>query len=308
MRKHIISELVKLAGEDERVCLMVGDLGFNVVEEFAGSYPERFINCGIAEDNMMAAAAGMALEGDVVFVYSIGNFPTLRCLEQIRNDVCYHRANVNIISVGGGFSYGSLGMTHHTTEELAILRALPEMKVYAPADHYEAAAVLRRIAADPGPSYMRLARGADKELHKAPVEDIDRLVPIGEQPENSEVTLISAGIVWEEALAAAERLREEGLTVKIFTCPSIKPFDSEGLKRLSESSGLICTIEEHNIIGGLGGAAAEVLAELGTHAPLLRFGLKDVYSGEVGSTEHLRRFYGIDGESVAGEILKRSRG
>ena len=306
MRNHVINELIDLAELDDRINLLVGDLGFNVVEKFANKYPDRFINCGIAEDNMMAVAAGMALEGDVVFVYSIGNFPTLRCLEQIRNAVCYHKANVNIISVGGGFSYGSLGMTHHTTEELAILRALPEMRVYAPADSYEALAVLHKISKDQYPSYMRLARGSDKVIHSGEIENIDKLIPFRDYNEGRyQVSIISAGTILDEAVAAEEALNEKNIKTRVFSCPSIKPLDKDGIKILAGKSDYICTVEEHNIYGGLGGAVAEVLSELKEHAPLIRFGLNDEYSSAVGSREYLRKFYGMDSETIVDRIIKR---
>ena len=138
--------------------LLVGDLGFGVVEPFRQKFPKRFLNVGVAEQNLTGLAAGIALTGGIVFTYSIANFPVLRCLEHIRNDVCYHRANVKIVSIGGGYSYGALGMTHHATEDIAILRALPEMTVVAPGDPYEAGEATRAVAAHQGPCYLRLGR------------------------------------------------------------------------------------------------------------------------------------------------------
>ena len=138
MRNTAIQEIERLAEQDMRICLMTGDLGYGVLESFAKKFPERYFNMGISEQSMTAAAAGMALCGSIVFTYSIGNFNTLRCIEQIRNDICYHNANVKIISVGSGFSYGQLGMSHHATEDVAMLRALPNMRVFVPADPEEA--------------------------------------------------------------------------------------------------------------------------------------------------------------------------
>src|SRR5713226_3860325 len=156
MRNAFILALTDLAAQDPRITLVVGDLGFGVVVDFSKRFPKQFINAGVAEQNMTSLAAGLALSGKIVFTYSIGNFPTLRCLEQIRNDVCYHNANVKIVSVGGGFSYGSLGMSHHATEDLAIMRALPGMVVVAPGDPMEAACATRAVAAYDGPCYLRL--------------------------------------------------------------------------------------------------------------------------------------------------------
>lgn len=305
MRTHVISRLIEKARQDDRIVLLVGDLGYNVVEEFQKEFPQRFINCGIAEQNMMSVAAGMALEGDKVFVYSIGNFPTLRCLEQIRNDVCYHNADVNIISVGGGFSYGSLGMSHHTTEELAILRSLPEMKVYAPADYYEANAVLDDVCKNNGPSYMRLARGRDSVFYSNPIFSIDTIIPYREyNDENYEVTIISTGTILEEAINAERLLEEKGVSTRVFSCPSIKPLDTNGILRLFETSKIVVSLEEHNYIGGLGSAIAETISSNRAHAPLLRIGLNDIYSSQVGSTEYLRKYYLLDGENVCNRIIK----
>src|SRR5438876_9433678 len=167
MRAAFIRTLSELAEHDLRIKLIVGELGFGVVESFAERFPKQFLNAGVAEQNMTGIAAGMALSGKVVFTYSIANFPTLRCLEQVRNDVCYHNANVKIVAVGGGFAYGSLGATHHATEDLAIMRALPEMTVVAPGDPVEAEAATDAIAAHAGPCYLRLGRAGESRVHRA---------------------------------------------------------------------------------------------------------------------------------------------
>ncbi len=307
MRTHVINRLVEKARENNKIVLLVGDLGFHVVEDFQCEFPDRFINCGIAEQNMMAVASGMAKEGDIVFVYSIGNFPTLRCLEQIRNDVCYHHVNVNIISVGGGFSYGTLGMSHHTTEELAILRALPGIKVYAPADFHEAVSVLDDVIGDPSPTYMRLARGSDQEFYDESFNgNIQKLIPYDVKwDEQVDVSIVSSGPILEEAINVQNVLNSYGIRTNLFSSPAVKPLDEEGLIRIGKKSRLIISIEEHNVLGGLGGAVAEVLAGQNQHAPLLRFGLPDVYSGEVGSREYLRKYYGIDAESIVKKTVER---
>lgn len=310
MRTHVINRLIEKAREDDRIVLLVGDLGFHVVEGFQNEFPNRFVNCGISEQNMMAVAAGMAKEGDKVFVYSIGNFPTLRCLEQIRNDVCYHDADVNIIAVGGGFSYGSLGMTHHTTEELAILRALPNMNVYAPADHFEATAVLDRMVKDSSPSYIRLARGADSTFYNKPFHgDIHKIILFEENECERfyDITIISSGPILEEAIKTKQPLEQKGFKVRLYSCPSIKPLDIESIEEIARTSQFIVSVEEHNIIGGLGGAIAEVLSGMEKHACLIRFGLKDTYSSEVGCREYLRSYYGIDAEHIVNVLLERMK-
>lgn len=310
MRKHIINGILKKAELDDRIVLMVGDLGYNVVEEFRDRFPNRFFNCGIAESNMMSVATGMALEGDVVFVYSIGNFPTLRCLEQIRNCACYHNADVKIISVGGGFSYGTLGMTHHATEEIGILRTLPNIRIYAPADPYEADAVLEDMLINTGPCYVRLARGKDRSLHDDIIRfPINQLIPFREYSKDSyEVTILVTGPILEEAIKAESKLNEAGVYTRLFSVPTVKPIDELTIIRIASSSKYLVTMEEHSIFCGLGGAVSEILAETDHHSRLIRFGLKDVFSTEVGSRDYLRAYYEIDHMSVYKCIMKMVMG
>src|SRR5712691_8203679 len=165
MRPAFFRALPELAAADERVNLVVGDLGFGVVEPFVERFPARFFNAGVAEQNMTGIAAGLALSGKTVFTYSIANFPTLRCLEQIRNDVCYHRADVKVVSVGCGLAYGNLGVTHHASEDVAIMRALPNMTVVAPGDPIEARLGTRAVVALDGPAYLRLGRAGEPVVH-----------------------------------------------------------------------------------------------------------------------------------------------
>ena len=166
MRDTFVRTLIEEAMQDPRIVLVTGDLGFGVLKPFWELLPNQFINAGIAEQNMTSVAAGMALEGKIVFTYSIGNFPTLRCLEQIRNDCAYHDANVKIVCVGGGFVYGSLGMSHHATEDIAVMRAIPGMTVICPGDLVEAAEATRAIVKHPGTCYLRLGRGGEKRIHE----------------------------------------------------------------------------------------------------------------------------------------------
>src|SRR5580704_16656925 len=180
MRGAFFDALLTLAERDHRINLIVGDLGFGVVETFAQRFPDRFLNAGIAEQNMTGIAAGMALSGRIVFTYSIANFPILRCLEQVRNDVCYHNANVKIVAVGGGLAYGSLGSTHHATEDLAIMRALPRMVVVAPGDTMEAEAATEAIALHPGPCYLRLGRAGEASVHQEKIRiQLGKAIQVG---------------------------------------------------------------------------------------------------------------------------------
>lgn len=302
MRDSFIAELIAIAKENKNTELITGDLGFGVLKPFWEALPNQFLNAGIAEQGMTSAAAGMALEGKTVFTYSIGNFPTLRCLEQIRNDCAYHDANVKIVCVGGGFTYGSLGMSHHATEDIAVMRALPGVTVLCPGDAFEARAAARIAASTKGTFYIRLGRGGEKPIHKGDVN-----IKLGKAlkvKDGSRVAIFSTGAIYEEVSTGVELLNKEGIFPAVYTFPTVKPIDKETIKACAKEFELIVTVEEHNLSGGFGSAVAEVLCESERSARLLRIGINDTYSKEVGSQEHLRKFYGIDGESIKERILK----
>src|SRR5439155_22893402 len=207
MRNAFFGTMLALAEHDERVMLVVGDLGFGVVEPFASRFPARFVNVGVAEQNMTGIAAGLALSGKIVFTYSIANFASLRCLEQIRNDVCYHNANVKVVAVGGGLAYGALGSTHHATEDLAIMRTLPRMVVVAPGDPVEAELLTRAIAREAGPCYMRLGRAGERVVHPrhTPLQ-VGKAIVVRD---GSDLTLISTGALLWTAVQVAEQLARD---------------------------------------------------------------------------------------------------
>ena len=303
MRDTFVKTLVELAKENKNIELITGDLGFGVLKPYWETVPNQFTNAGIAEQNMTSIAAGMALTGKTVFTYSIGNFPTLRCLEQIRNDCAYHNANVKIVCVGGGFVYGSLGMSHHATEDIAILRALPDVVVLAPADLTEAEAATKAIAEYKGTCYLRLGRGGEKRIH----EKIDNF-QIGKAikvQDGTRVAIFSTGAIFEEISEALEILNEQGIEPAIYTFPTIKPLDKDVIKECAENFDVIVTCEEHNMVGGFGSAVAEVLAELDNKsARLLRIGLNDEYSIKVGNQRYLREQYEMDGKSIAKKIIE----
>ncbi|MGC1105559.1 MAG: transketolase C-terminal domain-containing protein, partial [Candidatus Acidiferrales bacterium] len=259
MRSAFIRTLVDLAEQDDRIVLVVGDLGFGVVEPFAKRFPDRFINAGVAEQNMTGIAAGMSLSGKVVFTYSIGNFPTLRCFEQIRNDVCYHGANVKIVSVGAGLAYGALGVSHHAAEDVAIMRALPGMTVVAPADPVETQRATRAVAALAGPAYLRLGRAGEPAVHEGTV--VFQLGKAIQVTEGDDITLIAAGAMLHTTVQAARMLASNGIHARVLSMHTIKPLDEDAILAAARETAAIITIEEHGIIGGLGSAVAEVLAE-----------------------------------------------
>ena len=265
--------------------------------------PDQFTNAGIAEQNMTTVAAGMALEGKTVFTYSIGNFPTLRCLEQIRNDCAYHNANVKIVCVGGGFVYGSLGMSHQATEDLAILRALPDVVVMAPADLVEAEECTRALAKYPGTAYLRLGRGGEKRIHdKIENFQIGKAIKVHD---GEKIAIFSTGAIFEEVTAAYEELKEKGYSPAVYTFPTVKPIDKETIDEVAREFDMIATCEEHNIVGGFGSAVAEIMAEMkDKKAVLMRIGLNDEYSIRVGNQKYLRTQYGIDSKSIVKKILR----
>lgn len=298
MRNHLIGELSKIADEDPRVVVLTADLGYSVLDEFSRLHPGRCVNMGICEQNMAAVAAGLAIEGHVVYAYSIGNFPTLRCLEQIRNCICYHEANVKIVAVGGGFVYGQLGMSHHATEDLAVMRALPGMRVFCPADSDDAVEILRHVHATPGPCYIRLARGGEKLLHPECAEcDATRLL---ELRRGDRVAVVATGTILSEALMAADALFAKGDRVGVYDCMCLKPFDEAGALEIARSYDSVITVEEHNVVGGLGSAFADFLAGQRTvrTAQLLKLGLRDTYTSVVGSQDYLRRHYHLSAADI----------
>ena len=303
MRTAFIDALFDLAAEDVRVHLVVGDLGFSVVDKFAQAYPDRFLNAGVAEQNMTGLAAGIALNGGVVFTYSIANFSTLRCLEQIRNDVCYHRANVKVVSVGGGLAYGNLGVTHHATEDLAIMRSLPGMVVEAPGDPVEARLATRALIARDGPAYLRLGKAGE-----ALVQESDPEYKIGKAitlREGGDVAILSTGGMLRTAVDVADRLASQGIGARVLSMHSVSPLDIKAVEAAAADTRSIVTLEEHGVVGGLGGAVAEVLAELPPgHAPLKRIGLAPEFISVVGDQEYLRKVHGLDEESVLKTIQK----
>lgn len=307
MRDTFVRTLIELAKADKNIELITGDLGFGVLKPFWETLPNQFTNAGIAEQNMTTVAAGMAMEGKTVFTYSIGNFPTLRCLEQIRNDCAYHNANVKIVCIGGGFVYGSLGMSHQATEDLAILRALPDVVVMAPGDLVEAEECTKALVEYQGTAYLRLGRGGEKRIH-------DRIegFKIGKAlkvKDGERIAIFSTGAIFEEVQGAYDLLVEAGYHPAVYTFPTVKPIDKEVVEQCSKEYELIVTCEEHSIVGGFGSAVAEVMAEMRQKkAHLLRIGLNDMYAIRVGNQNYLREQYGMSREKIAARIEEEING
>ncbi len=298
MRDAFARVLEEEMEQNSRIVLVTGDLGFGVLRSIHRRFPDRLINAGIAEQGMVSMAAGLAATGRTVVVYSIGNFPTLRPLEQIRNDCVYHGADVKIVCVGGGFVYGSLGMSHHATEDMAIMRAIPGMICYTPGDPAEAAAVTRDMLRRKGTCYLRLGRGGEPEVHRGPVSGwtFPKAITLRE---GKDIAILSAGGILTQAVDAADRLAAGNISARVVSFPCLKPLDTETVQELLASFRRIVTVEEHTIIGGFGGAICEAAAEAGSGCRIKRVGLEDCFTTVVGDRQYLREIYGMDGAAIA---------
>ena len=306
MRKAFNKELLKIAAERNNIFMILADIGYGEIEPFAESFPDRFINCGVAEQNMTGVACGVAMEGNTAITYSIANFPTLRCLEQIRNDVCYHNADVKIVIIGGGLAYGPLGISHHSTEDLAIMRALPNMVCLAPCDIPEAIAATKAMMAYRGPVYFRCGYKGEKDIHEKPIENFQFGKAIEVLP-GSDVTVFFTGTIGYNAKLAVKEAEASGISCRLVSMPCIKPIDREAIIAAAQETGAILTVEEHQLSGGFGSAVAEVLAESGVPCRFKRLGLPDVNVSKIGSQDYLRDEYGLgvaDIVKAIGELKK----
>ena len=305
MRDQFIKTLSSAVETDPNIILITGDLGFGVLDNFKEQFPNNFINAGVAEQNMTGIAAGMALEGKIVFTYSIANFPTLRCLEQIRNDVCYHNLNVNIVSIGGGFSYGPLGISHHATEDLAIFRSLPDITVVSPSGLWETTEATKALIENAGPGFLRLDKSYGDDNPKLMGNERFELGKSRVIKDGDDCTIFVTGGILEEVQIAAKKLKEINITTKIISMHTIKPLDKNAVIDAYNTTRVIVTLEEHTIYGGLGSAIAEVLVDNQlTGKKVLRIGLEDGFSSIIGSQKYLRKCYNMDSDSIFNRVSK----
>lgn len=303
MRKEFMKRVVLLAEKDPKLFFITGDLGFGVIEDYVKRFPRQFLNVGVAEQNMIGIATGLALEGRTVIAYSIGNFPTLRCLEQIRNDASYHEANVKIVTVGGGFSYGSLGFSHHATEDLSLLRAIPGVTVVAPGDQFEAAEATEALIKTSGTCYLRLDKSSAGWTNH-PGEKFE-LGKARQLREGNDATLIATGGILDVALKSAEELSEIGIQCRVLSMHTLKPLDKEAVRKATQETGGILSIEEHVVEGGLGGAIAEFCLEENQIPDFFyRIGLRNTFSTTVGNQNYLRTKYGMDRKTIVDKVSK----
>lgn len=303
MRDEFIKSLSSIASSDKDIVLLTADLGFGIFDDFESNFPDQYFNVGICEQNMTGVATGLALEGKKVVTYSLANFPILRCLEQIRNDACYHNVNITIVGSGGGFSYGALGMSHHATEDLAIVRALPGMTVVAPCTAWEAGKATYALIDNDGVGYLRLDKTAAKD-HS--VEKPFMLGGSRRHREGNDITLIAIGGILDDANNAALELESFGISARVVGLHTLKPIDKSEIISAALETGGIVTIEEHNKDGGLAGAVSEVCMDYGIVPKIfVRVGLNNMYSSIVGSQNFLKSFYKMDAKSIVDTVLAK---
>jgi transketolase len=298
MRTAFIRELILQARSRPDIFLVVGDLGFSVVEPYAAEFPDRFLNAGVAEQNMTGVAAGLASEGYHVFTYSIANFSTVRCLEQIRNDVCYQRMPVTVVAVGAGLAYGNLGYSHHAVQDIALLRSMAEATILAPADPGETRQCVQWLAAHPCPSYLRLGKAGEAELHavqgltEGPLEVMASAQAV--------CAFVCTGSVLKIALAAAQKLQGLKTEVAVFSCPWLQPVSEQFLQPLRRFRRLV-VLEEHLAAGGLSSLLRD---HLPAGSEVVSMALRPDALSEVGSQDYLRQRAGLTVDAATETVLK----
>lgn len=302
MRNAYCKALYELMSEDDRVYALTADIGYRNFNKIIAGFPDRFINVGVAEANMIGIAAGLTLSGKIAFVFTIAPFVTMRCLEQIRIDLCYNKLPVKIVGAGGGFIYGAQGTTHHVIEEIGILRTLPNMTVICPADPIETEKAVRATMRLDGPAYIRIGRNNEPVITESNYDfQIEKGVIIRD---GKDVSVITYGPVINNILSVAEKLKKENISVRVVNMHTVKPIDVDLIKRCSEETKAILTVEEHNIIGGLGSAVAEILSEVinNKHTKFKRLGLYDKFCTIHASYIDLQEEYGLGVTGIENSI------
>jgi transketolase len=300
MRDTFVRTLLDEAKQDKDIVLITGDLGFGVLEKFESELPSQFINAGVAEQSMLGFAAGMASTGKRVFVYSIGNFPTIRALEQIRNDVCYMNNSVVIVAIGSGYSYGSQGYTHHALEDIAVMRALPNMNVYSPADPLETELITRELVKDRKPSYLRLGRSGERFLNQSSLTL--QKGRFNEIYSGRDGTMLFTGSIGSNVVEARELLLTYGLQVKVMSIPYLSSISKADLELLDVSKPIVA-VEEHVIRGGLVSALLEQISISGLSIPIIPVTAQQNDLSEIGDQNYLRDLNGLSVQHIASHFI-----
>ncbi len=304
MRNHFSAEVTRQAIANEKIVLLSGDIGNRLFDDLKKARPNQFINCGIAEANMMSMAAGMAMCGLRPIVYTITPFVTTRCLEQIRVDVCYHDVPVIIVGVGSGLSYASLGATHHSCEDIAFLRALPNMTIFAPGDPIEVRGAVRAALNCEGPVYIRMGKKNEPVVHnETPI-----MKPGGSflVREGEDVCLLGVGVMLPECLDAATELEKAGISTAVISLYSVKPLDTKVLEAVFLRFSVVVVVEEHSVVGGAGAAVRDWAHLAGADSSkLLCFGTRDEFMHENAHTAYARSFHGLDVPHIVWNVRQR---
>ena len=292
LRTAFIDTLRELARIDDRIFLLTADMGYSVFETFRDEFPDRFLNTGIAEQNTIGVAAGLASRGKIVFVYSIIPFVTMRCFEQVRLDLAYNFMNVKLVGVGAGLTYGSLGSSHHALEDIAIMRSLPDMTVHCPGDPIETRELIKRSYEYEGPVYIRLGKNGEPKIHPDETRiEIGKSITV---LEGNDLALITTSNMLETGKKWVEEWKQDGVNVSLISMPSLKPFDSSTVKNLIDKEIPIITLEEHSVIGGLGSIISQVIATTGKPVKFQQIGINDKFSHVVGGHEFQGKKFMLD--------------
>src|SRR6266536_4358092 len=302
MRKTSLDMVYELARKDQRVFFIGSDLGIGTLKQFKAEMPERYLMEGVSEANIVGMAAGLALEGKIVYINTIATFLTRRCFEQVALDLCLHNANVRLIGSGGGLVYAPLGPTHEAIDDIAIFRALPRMTIVAPAAADEMRRLMPLTLDHSGPIYIRLGKGGDPIVtHNRVPFRIGKAILMRE---GLDALVVSTGVMLKSALDAAAALTMKGIEAAVLHLPTVKPFDTEAVVDAADRVPVIVSIEEHTVFGGLGSAVAEALAEANLETPkrFKRIGLPDVFPDQYGSQASLMARYGLTAERIAVKV------
>ncbi len=292
LRTAFIDTLRELARIDDRIFLLTADMGYSVFETFRDEFPDRFLNTGIAEQNTIGVAAGLASRGKIVFVYSIIPFVTMRCFEQVRLDLAYNFMNVKLVGVGAGLTYGPLGSSHHALEDIAIMRSLPDMTVLCPGDPIETRELIKRSYEYEGPVYIRLGKNGEPKIHPDETRiEIGKSITV---LEGNDLALITTSNMLETGKKWVEEWKQDGVNVSLISMPSLKPFDSSTVKNLIDKEIPIITLEEHSVIGGLGSIISQVIATTGKPVKFQQIGINDKFSHVIGGHEFQRKKFMLD--------------
>lgn len=291
MRDTYLNTLYNLAAKDSNVISMVADNGLIVYDDFRRDFPERYFNFGISEGNMVAAAAGLANCGKIPFIYTISAFLAYRAYEFIRDDVCFQNQNVKIVGIGTGLTYSTLGPTHHTTEDIGLLRGLPNLTVFSPATRMELLWMMQEAYKIIGPVYIRLGNNKEEHYMGNPIFEIGKPSVVRD---GSDLTIFTTGTILNEVMKVYELLKSDGVKAQIVSVHTLKPMDTKAIAKLAVKTERLVVVEEHNVISGLYSALAEALVEERVMLPVLKIGLEDVFAKDYGELGNVRKANKLD--------------